>query len=57
MVQRVILLVLNPFSLAGGLIGLICGQTGLGVFSAVDQVRDRGGLVQGDGMAEVPNMH
>ena len=57
-VQGMILFVLHPFSLAGGLRDLVGGEAGLlSVGPIVDQVREVGRLVEGDGVVEIPSVH
>ena len=56
-VQGVVFLILDPFPLTGGFVGLISGQTGLGVGSAMDKAGNGSGLIQGHRVAEVPTMH
>ena len=56
-IQWVILLVLNPLALAGGLRYLVSGEVTLHVSATVDHVGDVSGFVQRDGVVEVPSMH
>ena len=56
-IQWIVFLIFDPLSLTGSLVGLIGRQAGLGVGSAMDKVGYGSGLVQGDGVAEVPTVH
>ena len=57
-IQGMILLVLDPFSRAGGFLYLVGGEAGsLGVRFTMDQVREIRRLIEGDGVFEVPPVH